>query len=141
MHNQEDSFNKKQEDMSFNETVLSCFDSKEEMCLTVLRVLKEKAYIAALKNSKKPSGYVYFLYDRGLCKIGQTTNHPKVRMKTLAIGNPHIKGIGYFKTSDPKLAEAQLHEKYQARRKAGEWFKLAESTARALIKKHDGDFF
>jgi hypothetical protein len=71
-------------------------------------------------------GYVYFVLDRGLCKIGKTKNL-KNRMgeyTKLPYGSTLYHCIN---VSDRHKAEIFFHERYADKRLHGEWFNLLQS--------------
>lgn len=69
------------------------------------------------------SGYVYFVENAGLVKIGRTKNI-KRRFKQFATTIPYARVLAVYKTLDMYEMEKQFHELYKRYRKRGEWFEL-----------------
>ena len=106
-------------------------------CLAGYFILKAETETIHEQNKTK-NGFVYFLKDSELYKIGSTINNPKSRANALKVGNARAKLIGYIKTADCRLLEKIIHEKYSKRRDKGEWFKLSLSTVKEIIKSNNG---
>jgi hypothetical protein len=89
-------------------------------------------------NTPKRS-IVYLLYSAGLYKIGQTTQSVAVRVAELQRAIPHdIEVIHAIKSSDIDTLEAELHERYKAKRGRGEWFHLSPEDVE-FIESMDGE--
>lgn len=78
-------------------------------------------------------GFIYVIQDGDCVKIGHTNDVDK-RLWLLQIGNPRkLTLLKAWKTTTAQLEEECLHEKYDAWRVRGEWFKLPESELSALL--------
>lgn len=71
-----------------------------------------------------PENKIYLMLDdtNGLIKIGKSKN-PKVRERTLQSEKPKTHLI--VEWTAPASVEKELHKKYSAKRKRGEWFRLS----------------
>lgn len=120
------------------ELVRGCFGSDKELAEAFLKcmMLKEQS-IATTQEKRDKSGFVYFLWSDGLCKIGMT-NNIKTRVSILTCGNPDIKLIGYIPSSNMKVLEQRLHERYSKKRHKGEWFNITIKKARETITEFEG---
>lgn len=121
---------------AFFKAVRSCFASDEAFAEAIIGSLKAKTASEVIVNNKNRSkaGYIYFLHDGELCKIGRTKNKPESRAKALKVGNVNIKLIGSIKTDNAELLEATLHEKFGDKRVDGEWFRLSAKEIRNITK-------
>jgi len=124
------------EGKEFFEFVKGCFGSEDDFIDITLEYLKEKAKLeAARERAKDEKGYVYFIYDKDLCKIGKTSDNPLKRFKALRVGNANMEFFGHIKTENCSLLESQLHEEFREKRVRGEWFKAPKTKIKALIDK------
>lgn len=87
------------------------------------------------------AGYVYFLKaENGLTKIG-CTNDVEKRMRAISTMSPErLQLIGVIKTNHKYKLESKLHDKYDNKRKHGEWFSLSDSELVAAKRNFDLDF-
>lgn len=102
-----------------------------------------------MTNTKTKKSYIYFIEDTNYktIKIGKATN-PKTRLNELQVGNPsHLELLAACEVElkNAKLAEQELHERFEPFRVRGEWFK-ATQYMRDLIdwmkdKKADSMFY
>lgn len=116
--------------------VKNCFKTDYDFAEAVLASFRIKATMEINRRAKKSEkGFVYFIYDKGLCKIGKTKNKPENRYKSLCVGNPTAVFLGAIATENRTLLEAQLHERFSKRRQRGEWFKISVSTVKGIIKE------
>lgn len=114
--------------------VKNCFKTDDDFANAILAHLRIKATMEINRKAKKNErGFVYFLYDKGLCKIGKTKNDPKKRCDNLCVGNPTAVFLGSIPTENRTLLEAQLHERFAKKRKRGEWFQISIKTVKSLI--------
>ena len=78
-------------------------------------------------------GYVYLMTNGIEYKIGLTASEPDNRRKQLQTGNSaSIDLIAYTVCADMNSLETQLHHKFSAKRKIGEWFALTEQDVYAI---------
>jgi len=79
-------------------------------------------------------GYVYLLsetdrHNDKTYKIGISKNHPTLRVKQLATGNPYtIDLVNFYETKNFKDVERMLHARYQLYKTPAknEWFYLTD---------------
>jgi len=82
-----------------------------------------------------PNGQnVYVIeHEHGYVKIGVSEN-PKQRVSSLQTGCPYkISVIGQINTSTPFEVETRLHERYNKRKKRGEWYDLTAREKARLV--------
>jgi len=84
-------------------------------------------------------GYVYILKsDSGLYKIGKTHNL-QARIKTIKTSSPsEIEVERVFKSINCGEAEKELHDRFSAFRKTGEWFQLEQEELDLIESLEDG---
>lgn len=105
------------------------------------RAEARKLIAPAPSSGHKPSkpGFVYLLISGGRYKIGRTSGRLQVRIAQIQRVTPwHIELVTKIKTKDPQRVEADLHERFAAKRLAGEWFDLTPGDV-AYIKALGGD--
>lgn len=71
----------------------------------------------------KRSGYVYFVYNAGLVKIGCTKDFKK-RFRQFKTTMPFARVLQVERVCDMFQIEKYYHELYKRYRVRGEWFKL-----------------
>jgi Meiotically up-regulated gene 113 len=73
--------------------------------------------------------FVYAIWDGEFLKIGKSSNHPRLRMASLATGNPRtLELLAYSSIT----TESVVHRKLRKHRVRGEWF-LPEGEVLALV--------
>ena len=82
-----------------------------------------------------PAGYVYVIQDIEFSrryKIGRTTNPDRRinEIRTILPGKSDI--VAIVDTQDAPTLEWQLHQRYVAERKHGEWFELSDEQVREI---------
>lgn len=82
--------------------------------------------------SSKPHGYVYLMEMGGFYKIGASLD-PKQRLKAFSTLPWPARIAHQIATKRPRALERALHQRFAARRRNGEWFKLLEGEVRALL--------
>lgn len=121
---------------NFFKLIKGCFANDNVFAEVVAGTLRMRAATECRYEERQDQkGFVYFLHDGSLCKIGKTKNKPRNRMKALKVGNAKIQLIGYIETGNRDLLEAQLHERFKKRRVDGEWFRLSVSSIKSLLSK------
>tara|TARA_R110002072_G_C7795090_1_gene521199 strand:- start:58 stop:741 length:684 start_codon:yes stop_codon:yes gene_type:complete len=94
-----------------------------------------------LNIKTKAKGYVYFIAGNEnyeLIKIGYSINLDK-RIKQFKTGFSNgVFLVGYFYCEDFIDLEKKLHNKYQSKRKTGEWFKLDKNKVVDFINTNKG---
>lgn len=76
-------------------------------------------------------GYVYFIRDYGLVKIGFSRD-PFNRMYSAASNEAQM--VHVIATSQPRLLESRLHSRFADKQQSGEWFDLG-SAELGMIRK------
>lgn len=110
-----------------------------EIIFSVLKNVKSKNDRKYKKHKRhKQKGIVYVLHSiiNGISyyKIGKTKNIQK-RIKSFPVDYPIKTEIKYlFESDDISLLERELHEKFEDKRKEGEWFTLNISDLKYLDK-------
>lgn len=92
----------------------------------VIDILEFKEYVPLMiGESKNPKhGFIYFITDGELVKIGQAVNIDK-RMKGIQTGNSReIMQLQIIEVDDMDRVEQSLHYWFEPYRKHGEWFDL-----------------
>lgn len=84
---------------------------------------------------------VYVGFDAsGLFKIGITRN-AKARLSQFRTGNPSFQFLCVFERTDAMLSESDLHEMFEEKRVAGEWFALSASDLKQIIHEFTAEPF
>lgn len=122
---------------SIFQSVRQAFDDDKTFAVGLLKVMGLKAHIDAKHSeSKNRKGFVYFMTDGNLVKIGRTKNNPIERLKALKVGNANISMIGHVPTQNAELLEKTLHEELSKFHVSGEWFSISTQKAKRIIKKN-----
>ena len=110
---------------------LACDDALSISAQEVIRGEQHKSFIDEYFKLKSEAGTrrkdlkieTYLIKDTssGYIKIGKST-HVLDRFKALRVGNPCIKLIMVINSD----VEKTLHDKYESKRVAGEWFNLSD---------------
>lgn len=82
-----------------------------------------------IERNKKVYTYIIEWKGKGLYKIGKSVDIES-RFKTLSSSNNEISILAFL----DKNIEAELHRKYEIRRRFGEWFKFSEKEVDDIIK-------
>lgn len=72
-----------------------------------------------IKNKK--NGYIYFIFNDGLIKIGRTNNY-KRRLREFKTTMPYMRILQILYYEDMIKAEKYFHDRYKSVRVKGEWF-------------------
>ncbi len=92
---------------------------------------------ADLPKLTHPAGYVYVIHDVEYSKrykIGRTV-YPKERLNAIrAILPGETDIVAIIDTKDAPTLEWQLHQRFTASRKRGEWFELGKSDIREICQ-------
>lgn len=88
--------------------------------------MKKSVSRSSAKSSRQAdkSGYVYFILNDGLVKIGRT-NSWKRRIKQFKTTMPNMTVLEVIPTRDMFALEKHYHSRYSAYRQKGEWFSTA----------------
>lgn len=81
-----------------------------------------------------PQGYVYFIQDDDLIKIGYSAS-PNQRLRTLQASHSQTLSLVAFFPALPEQ-ESELHRRFQALRVAGEWFRF-EDPVKTFIEEEE----
>ena len=87
------------------------------------------------KADASSDGFVYLMKSGRFYKIGRT-NSVGTRERALTIQLPEqVKTVHHIKTDDPVGIEAHWHQRFDAKRKNGEWFELSAQDVSAFRRR------
>jgi len=97
-----------------------------------MAIKRKKKRDTTIVDVMEQTGFVYVLSFGEIYKIGQTWN-VKTRLKQLQDMNPFCRVVKQIELTGYTIAEKRLHEFFQTRRIAGEWFKLTEKDLEKIL--------
>lgn len=100
-----------------------------KICRSLADSIKKKEDTA---DQNEKFGYVYLMKSGRFYKIGRSSILEK-RKYEIGIKLPQaLKSIHEIKTDDPNGVEAYWHNRFEDKRKQGEWFDLSPSDIKAF---------
>jgi hypothetical protein len=81
-------------------------------------------------------GHVYVVNCRGIYKIGYTNGSVRQRVAAIQVTSPSpVRLVCAIPTTTPMVLERIYHERYQAKRIRGEWYRLTQREIKELINE------
>jgi hypothetical protein len=97
-----------------------------------MAIRKKKKRDTTIVDVMEQTGFVYVMRFGDIYKIGQTYD-VKNRLKQLQDMNPFCQVLKQIELTGYTVAEKRLHEFFETKRIAGEWFKLTETDLEKIL--------
>ncbi len=108
------------------------FDDIIEICTPITITMNRKT--GDTKQETTEIGYVYLMKSGRYYKIGRSSSVERRNYDLGIILPEEIKIIHKIKTDDPSGIERYWHNRFEEKRKKGEWFELSNSDVKAFKK-------
>jgi hypothetical protein len=112
----------------------SGYEDVIEICKGVLAPSEKESKFDS-EEAEPRFGYVYLMKSGRYYKIGRS-DYVEKRKYEIGIKLPEeLKIVHKIKTDDPTGIEAYWHERFEEKRKGGEWFELSSSDVKAFRRR------